>query len=88
LRFAILLLVLLSVLQAVRLVSRVNRSVLVFVFTIGSIGLMTGWVRNRNEPTFLTPVVEVVAPWFPSKLQSHGVPVQYAEGGSAVAVED
>jgi hypothetical protein len=88
LRFAILLLVLLSILQAVRLVSRVNRSVLVFVFAIGSIGLMTGWVRNRNEPSFLTPVVEVVAPWFPSQLQSHGVSAQYARGGSDVTVED
>ena len=70
LRFAILLLVLLAVLQAVRLVSRVNRSVLVFVFVIGTVGLISNWVRNRNEPSFLTPVVEVVAPWFPAKLRT------------------
>lgn len=85
LRFAILLLVLLAVLQAVRVVSRVNRSVLVFVFVIGTVGLMSSWVRNRNEPTFLTPVVEVVAPWFPSKLRSDASG-HYASG-SAVSVE-
>jgi hypothetical protein len=83
LRFAILLLVLLAVLQAVRVVSRVNRSVLVFVFVIGSVGLMSSWVRNRNEPSFLTPVVEVVSPWFPSKLRSESGSGHYASDSAA-----
>jgi hypothetical protein len=73
LRFGVLLLVLLAVLQAVRLVSRVNRSVLFTVFIIGVVGLFSSWVRNRNEPQFLTPVVDAVAPFFPAKLKSADV---------------
>lgn len=69
LRFGILLLVLLAALQVVRLISQVNRSVLLFFFAIGVGSLLTTWVRNRNEPAFLTPVVEAVAPWFPTKLR-------------------
>lgn len=69
LRFGILLLLLLAILQTVRLVSRVNRALLLFVFVVGTAGLMMSWVHNRNEPAFLTPVVETVAPWFPSKVR-------------------
>jgi hypothetical protein len=70
LRFAILLLALLAVLQVVRLVSRVNRYVLFTIFFIGSITLISSWVHNRNEPAFLTPMVEIVQPWFPKRLRS------------------
>lgn len=69
LRFGILLLILLAVLQTVRLVSRVNRSLLIFVFVVGGAGLFFSWVHNRNEPSFLTPAVDVIAPWFPAKLR-------------------
>ena len=24
------------------------------------------WLHDRSEPTFLTPVMDVLAPWFPS----------------------
>jgi hypothetical protein len=73
LRFGVLLLVLLAVLQTVRLVSRVNRSVLFVVFLIGLLGLFSSWVRHRNEPVFLTPVVDAVAPFFPAKLKGPSV---------------
>lgn len=73
LRFGILLLVLLSVLWLVRLVSHVNRYVLMIAFMFGALFLMGTWVHNRNEPSFLTPVVDVVAPWFPKKLRSFDV---------------
>jgi apolipoprotein N-acyltransferase len=72
-RFGTLLLVLLAALQTVRLVSRVNRSLLLFLFVIGTIGLLSSWVRHRNEPIFLTPVVEAVAPYFPAQLRSPGI---------------
>ena len=26
------------------------------------------WVYNRNEPELLTPVVDMIAPWLPSKV--------------------
>ena len=70
LRFGVLLLVLLTVLWLMRLVSRVNRYVLFVAFVFGIFGLMASWVHNRNEPTFMTPVVDVVAPWFPAKIRS------------------
>lgn len=70
LRFGILLLALLSLLQVIRLVSHVNRTVLCVVFLVGGLGLFFSWVHNRNEPSFLTPVVNVVEPWFPKRLRS------------------
>lgn len=71
LRFGILLLVLLSVLWLVRLVSKVNRYVLFVAFFFGSTFLMASWVHNRNEPSFMTPVVNALEPWFPKKLRSY-----------------
>ena len=69
LRFGILLLILLTALQTVRLVTRVNRALLLVLFVVGGAGLFSSWVHNRNEPSFLTPVVDVVAPWFPAQLR-------------------
>ena len=71
LRFGILLLVLLTLLQAVRMISRINRYVLLSFLFIGMLGLFGSWVHNRNEPSFLTPVVDAVAPWFPRQLRSY-----------------
>ncbi len=73
LRFGILLLVLLSMLWLVRLVSKVNRYVLLVAFVFGGTMLMANWVHNRNEPSFLTPFVNAVEPWFPKKLRSFDV---------------
>lgn len=69
LRFGVLLLALLAVLQIARLVGRTNRTFLFVVVGMGSVMLFANWVRYRNEPTFLTPVVEAVAPYFPTKLR-------------------
>jgi hypothetical protein len=73
LRFGVLLLVLLTLLWVTRLVSRVNRYVLFVAFVFGTLGLMATWVHNRNEPSFLTPVVDIVAPWFPTKVRTFEV---------------
>jgi hypothetical protein len=69
LRFGIMLLALLALLQVVRLVSQVNRTFLLVVFSMGTFMLFASWVRHRNEPTFLKPVVDVVAPYFPEKIR-------------------
>ncbi|MBE2212376.1 MAG: hypothetical protein IAE82_00785 [Opitutaceae bacterium] len=69
LRFGVLLLALLAVLQIMRLVSRTNRTFLLVVVGMGTFFLFANWVRYRNEPTFLTPVVDVVAPYFPTKMR-------------------
>ncbi|RME72699.1 MAG: hypothetical protein D6781_01830 [Verrucomicrobia bacterium] len=71
LRFGILLLVLLALLQLVRLVSRTNKYVLLFIVVVGGTGLMASWVHNRNEPAFLTPVVDILEPWFPKRVRTY-----------------
>jgi hypothetical protein len=42
-------------------------TMVVFVLGILSIGLLLYWVHNRNEPAFMTPVVEIVAGFLPAK---------------------
>ena len=37
----------------------------IIVFVAGTI-VFFSWVYNRNEPKFLTPIVEKIAPFFPS----------------------
>lgn len=70
LRFGVLLLALLAVLQLMRLVGRVNRTFLLVVVAMGTFMLFANWVRHRSEPTFLTPVVDAVAPYFPTKMRT------------------
>ena len=44
-------------------VNKVVAGVVIFVvFTV----VFFSWVYNRNEPKFLTPIVEKIAPFFPS----------------------
>ena len=44
-------------------VNKVVAGVILFVvFTV----VFFSWVYNRNEPKFLTPVIEKIAPFFPS----------------------
>ena len=51
----------------VRRLAEVNKMVLGIGFTVGGAVLFFSWVYNRNEPAFLTPLVEQVAPFLPSK---------------------
>lgn len=44
--------------------NKVVLSVAVFVVVV-IIGF--SWIYNRNEPRFLTPIVDKIAPFFPSK---------------------
>src|SRR5882757_6687725 len=46
---------------------RMNKMILAIVtfIVVGLIGF--NWIYERNEPAFLTPVVNVVAPFFPGK---------------------
>ncbi len=37
----------------------------VILFVVGTV-VFFSWVYNRNEPKFLTPLVERIAPFFPS----------------------
>lgn len=49
-----------------RRVAQMNKVVLgVIVFVVGTI-VFFSWVYNRNEPKFLTPLIDRIAPFFPS----------------------
>ena len=37
----------------------------IILFVVGTV-VFFSWVYNRNEPRFLTPIVEKIAPFFPS----------------------
>jgi len=49
-----------------RRILRMNKIIAgVVVFVVFTV-VFFSWVYNRNEPRFLTPVVEKIAPFFPS----------------------
>ncbi len=47
--------------------ARVNKLVLGIVAVVTCALLFFNWVYNRNEPAFLTPFVDRIAPFFPSR---------------------
>jgi apolipoprotein N-acyltransferase len=56
-----------GVIIALRKLANMNKVVLsVIVFVVVMI-IGFNWVYQRNEPAFMTPFVEKVAPFFPSK---------------------
>lgn len=49
-----------------RRVMKMNKIIAsIIVFVVGTV-VFFSWVYNRNEPKFLTPIVERIAPFFPS----------------------
>jgi glucan phosphoethanolaminetransferase (alkaline phosphatase superfamily) len=49
-----------------RQVMKMNKIIAgVVVFVCGTI-ILFSWVYNRNEPKFLTPIIEKIAPFFPA----------------------
>lgn len=55
-----------TVILVFRRVMRMNKIIAgVIVFVVCTV-VFFSWVYNRNEPRFLTPIVEKIAPFFPS----------------------
>jgi glucan phosphoethanolaminetransferase (alkaline phosphatase superfamily) len=55
-----------AVVVILRKVAHMNKVVLgVAVFVVGTV-VFFSWVYNRNEPRFLTPFINRIAPFFPS----------------------
>jgi hypothetical protein len=50
-----------------RKLAQVNKVILGAVVFIGGSFLFFSWIYERNEPAFLTPIVNRIAPFFPSK---------------------
>jgi len=55
-----------AVIVIARRVMKVNKVIAgVVIFVVGTV-VFFSWVYNRNEPKFLTPIVEKIAPFFPT----------------------
>lgn len=51
----------------VRHAARMNRMVLTMIIVVAVTTVGFQWIWERNEPRFLTPYVNLIAPFFPSK---------------------
>lgn len=51
----------------IRGISQVNKVVLTILVFLIVTGLGFHWVYERNEPKALTPAIDAIAPFFPSK---------------------
>lgn len=49
-----------------RRIMRMNKIIAGVLVFVGLSVLFFSWVYNRNEPRFMTPIIEKVAPFFPS----------------------
>jgi MFS superfamily sulfate permease-like transporter len=59
-------LVLLVVIMLIKQARKMNKYVLFAIVTVTVVVLGFNWVYRRNEPKFLTPAIDVIAPFFPS----------------------
>ena len=48
-----------------RRIMRMNKIIAGVVVFVGVTVVFFSWVYNRNEPKFMTPIVEKIAPFFP-----------------------
>jgi hypothetical protein len=55
------------VIIVLRKVAQVNKLVLIMIvlFVLSVLGF--NWIYERNEPKFMTPIIEKIAPFFPAK---------------------
>lgn len=51
----------------IRHAARMNRMVLTMIILVSFTTVGFQWIWERNEPRFLTPYINVIAPIFPSK---------------------
>jgi uncharacterized membrane protein YqjE len=59
-------LALLVIFLIIKQARRMNKFVLLAVVLVTGVIFCFNWVYQRNEPKFLTPLVDYVAPFFPS----------------------
>lgn len=61
------LLVLVVVIALVKIAARMNKFVLFAVIVVMVMVVGFTWVYERNEPKFLSPLIESLTPYFPSR---------------------
>jgi hypothetical protein len=72
---------LIIVIILLRKVAKMNKVILTMVVLFFLSVLGFNWIYERNEPAFLTPIVEKIAPFFPSK-DAYGTKQQTKPKGS------
>jgi hypothetical protein len=55
------------VIVVLRKVAKMNKLILTLIVLFALTVVGFNWIYERNEPAFLTPVVEKIAPFFPTK---------------------
>jgi MFS superfamily sulfate permease-like transporter len=64
--FGLGLLILLVLILVIKQARKMNKYVLLAIVLVTCAVLSFNWVYMRNEPKFLTPMVDAIAPFFPS----------------------
>ena len=59
--------VVLLVIGIYKMLTSLHSAMVVYVLAIMAFGTFVYWVHNRNEPEFMTPIVETVAQFLPQK---------------------
>jgi ABC-type uncharacterized transport system permease subunit len=57
---------LIAIVFVLRTIAKMNRIVLGIAVSVVVSILFFSWIYNRNEPKWMTPIVEKIAPFFPS----------------------
>lgn len=66
LKIGIFILAIVVVVFVLRRVMKMNKIIASIIVAVVCTIVFFSWVYNRNEPKFLTPVVEKIAPFFPT----------------------
>ena len=64
-------LVILVVVIIIKQAARMNRFIMFTIILVTCFVIVFSWVYQRNEPKFLTPVIDQIAPFFPEAPKSH-----------------
>jgi Mn2+/Fe2+ NRAMP family transporter len=59
--------VIVAIVLLIRIYRHSNKMVLAIVGLMLVCTVLANWIYNRNEPRFLTPVIEKIAQFFPTK---------------------
>ncbi len=65
------LLVLIVVVIVIKQAAKMNRFILFAMILVTCLVVGFTWVYERNEPKFLTPYINDIAPFFPSRPKTH-----------------
>lgn len=60
-------LILIVAIVILRKVAKMNKLILTMIVLLTCSFVGFSWIYERNEPAFLTPVVDKIAPFFPAK---------------------